>query len=140
MVPLAGKSKRSAAATLDVAANPVRAAARATSIPASGPWARRSAKSTRARPAAASRQRAALVATVVGNVNRLSRIAICPAATRTSFGSARPAAIAANAPTEPRIGPPRPHQASSTAFLGCCLRRTSAPSPGMKTGALAGTP
>ena len=70
-MPAIGMPYRSPASTLLVASNPARKLARATSSPASPPWARRRPNSTSRLPAAASTQRAARDAISVDRCTRL---------------------------------------------------------------------
>ena len=65
IVPATGRPKRRPASRFDVAPNPARHAARAASIAASAPCARRPPNSMTARPSAASTTRAALLAIMV---------------------------------------------------------------------------
>ena len=106
MVPAAIRPNRLAASTFDVATNPTIAEARATSIAASSPWVLRIEKSTRSRPPAARRHRAAFVATVVWNVTSFSRSVSTSCASGSGAVTSRSGSFGEHDPTlrnRPRV-------------------------------------
>ena len=107
MVPATGSPKRRPASRFDVAWKPARHAARAASIAASAPWARRPPNSITARPPAASTTRAALLAIMVWNRTvdssavSTSWASASGAVTRTSGSPAKTGTPSSTAQTSP---------------------------------------
>ena len=107
IVPDTGRPKRQPASRFEVAPNPARQAARAASIAASAPWARRPPNSMSARPSAASTTRAALLAimvwkrTVDSSAVSTSWASASGAATRTSGSPAKTGTPSSMASTSP---------------------------------------